>query len=141
VQADETVRLGSVNGHNLMTSPVRRVVLKSQGGTVVLHSSRFDLTAEQVGDLYRQRWPIEVFFRWLKSTIGCQRPLGGSLQAAAHTFYAALVAYLLTLLIARSGPDWDASTPTRRVATHLQRLRARLHSPPNDAELAALEFL
>jgi hypothetical protein len=140
VLSDQKVRLGSANGHNRMTRPVRRIVLQTAAGDVIFLTSCFDLSAFEITELYRQRWIIEVFFRWLKRVIGCQKPLAYSQQAAEHTVYAALVAYLLTLLLAPAGlrPTHHASTFRLKEAFGL--LRAWLYQPPRPLQLHALGF-
>lgn len=140
IVSDQEVRLGSHNAHNRMRSAVRRVVLETGRGSVVFLTSCFDLSAFEVTELYRQRWIIEVFFRWLKRVIGCHKPLGYSQRAAEHTIYAALVAYLLTLLLAP-----DCLRPTQdpaalRLKEAFDLLRAWLYQSPKRHQLRALGF-
>ena len=99
VLADRLVRAGRPQ------RPVQGVirpltVQTAEHGRVSFLTSLLDRPAAEVAELYRRRWQIEVFFRWLKSTLGLIRPLAYSQQAAEHTIYAALVAYLLMLLLA-----------------------------------------
>jgi len=140
IVADQRVRLGSHNGHNRMKSPVRRIVLNSTPGPVIFLTSRFDLPAVEVAELYRRRWEIEVFFRWLKSVLRCRKPLGYSASAGEHTLCAAIVAYLLTILFA----DVELSTQTGRLTARVKRaltsLQAALFQRPRLAQLRALGF-
>ena len=138
ILCDQVVVLGSANGRNLMGSPVRRIVLRDGKRELVFVSSLFDLEAAQVCELYRRRWDIEVFFRWLKRQIGCLKPLGYSPQAAKHTIFAALVAYLLVLLMAltaRKRPEDPI-----RMANALYRLQANLDQPPETSYLQVLRL-
>ncbi len=74
---------------------------------ILLVTDRFDLSAELVALLYSARWKIEIFFRWLKCTLGCNQLLAESQNGAALQFYAALIACLLISL-------WLGKKPTKR---------------------------
>lgn len=138
IVADQRVRLGSANAHNRMRSHLRRIVLRTPSETLVFLTSDFQLSAWEVTELYRQRWAIEVFFRWLKRVVGCVRPLGYSAQAAQHTLYAALVAYLLTLLL--TAPQQTTRPHSRRLKTALRQLCVQLYQRPRRQHLLALGF-
>lgn len=140
IVSDEKVRLGSHNAKNRMKNPVRRIVLQTEGEPLIFLTSCFDLSAFEVTELYRQRWIIEVFFRWLKKVIGCHKPMGYSQSAAEHTIYAALVVYLLTLLLAglTCAPPRDQKTAQIKAAFEL--LAALLYQTPRRQHLHALGF-
>jgi len=53
------------------------------------------LPAELVVLLYRRRWQVELFFRWLKCLLGCKRWLAESRQGATLQIYLALIAAVL----------------------------------------------
>jgi len=137
---DQRVRLGSHNGHNLMASDVRRIELKTAKETIVFLTSCFDPPAHQVCKTYRRRWEIETFFRWLKRTIGCAKPLGNTTRAAEHTICAAIVAYLLVLLFERTQPVTKTDQITPRIQAALTRTRALLCAKPQRHQLRALGF-
>jgi hypothetical protein len=154
IVSDQRVILGSVNGHNLMTHPVRRIELAKQVRRnrkcpveqLVFLTSDLETPAWELCELYRQRWEIETFFRWYKRTIGCQRPLGYSAEAAAHSFWAALVVYFLVLLVhqATHATDRNPAGATQSAVglqTTFQRIRALLHQKPPQDLLQALEGL
>jgi hypothetical protein len=54
-----------------------------------------ELSAAQVGLLYRRRWQIECFFRWLKCLLGCRHWLAESHQGVTLQLYLALIAAVL----------------------------------------------
>lgn len=138
--ADEIVLLGSRNAKNRMTHPVRRILLQSDSGLVVFLASDLQAAAWDLCELYRQRWAIEPFFRWIKSGLGCKRAVGYSQQAAEHTFWAALVAYLLTLLLAEQTTHPKTGKPTVAIKRTIQRIRAAAYQPAQQADLQALGF-
>ena len=148
IVADQVVILGRRESRNLMTSPVRRVMLKTEKDTLVFLTSDFELTAWEVTELYRRRWEIEIFFRWLKRNLNCLQPLGHSIEAAEHTFYAALAAHLLVLLLLPKANNEQAGTPHQKakkrgqpLKSTLQHIRAGLYQPPTQECLEALGFL
>jgi hypothetical protein len=54
-----------------------------------------DLSAAEVGLLYRRRWQIECFFRWLKCLLGCRHWLAESAAGVTLQLYLALIAAVL----------------------------------------------
>lgn len=72
----------------------------AQGYTLL--TDRWDLTADEVVRAYLWRWRIELFFRLLKSHLHLDRPLGGSRNAVALTFWLALLAQLLIGLLVQA---------------------------------------
>ena len=53
------------------------------------------LSAAEVGLLYRRRWQIECFFRWVKCLLGCRHWLAESQQGVTLQLYLALIAAVL----------------------------------------------
>lgn len=110
---DLLIDLGSVNNHN--STIVRRVRLvrytTPKGAVHEVLTSRLDLSAPELIELYRKRWQIELFFRFLKRQLGMLRPLGSSRKALWLTvLIVAAVAVLLVLL------DPQRPVDTSRVA-------------------------
>jgi len=122
---DCRVRLG-VHG----TGPVVRVVriVSPQEQEFHLVTSREDLPAEIIGLIYRQRWEIEVFFKWLKTIFNCRHWLAESPQGAAIQLYTLLTAALLLTL-------WTGRKPTLRM---VQVLRLYLMGWATEEELLHL---
>lgn len=63
-----------------------------------------DLSAAVVSDLYRQRWQVELFFRWIKCILGCRHWLAESPAGVAAQIYLSLIAALLLQLYAGQRP-------------------------------------
>jgi hypothetical protein len=77
------------------------------GGPVLLATDRLDWPAEWVALAYRYRWSVELFFRWLKSILGCRHLLSGSADGVAMQVYAALIASVLLA-------QWTGRKPDKR---------------------------
>jgi hypothetical protein len=84
---------------NPMQDPVREVRVATESGTVLrILSNDLDASAEEIADLYRQRWAIELFFRWVKQTLKITRFVGTSENAVRIQIAVALIAFLLLRL-------------------------------------------
>lgn len=83
------------------------------GVEIRLLTDRLDIPAEELVLLYRYRWHVEIFFRWLKCTLGCKHFLSHCENGFALQFYAALIAGLLVML-------WSGKKPTKRTLEALQ---------------------
>jgi hypothetical protein len=101
VLTDQTITLGSPNNRRGAMLPGMRLVTSSSadGHTCSLITDRFDLEAWEVVVLYRKRWQIELFFRWLKRQLGAVRPLGHSREAVWLTMLVAAIVALLWVLL------------------------------------------
>jgi len=121
VVSDSIVQLGSSKASAALKGPVRLVVIekvdepsqrmRAERGvreTIVLVTDRLDLPADLVAQLYSARWQIEIFFRWLKCTLGCKHLVAESANGVALQLYTALIACLLISL-------WTGKKPTKRV--------------------------
>jgi hypothetical protein len=103
-----------------LTHPLRIVVidtgkrlLNGKPDLLVLCTNRLDLTAEMVALAYKHRWAIELFFRWLKSILGCRHLLANSRAGVTIQIYLAIIASLLISL-------WVGRKPTVRTLEMIQ---------------------
>ena len=84
---------------NPMRDPVREVRVELDTGKVLrLVTNDLDAPAEEIADLYRRRWAIELFFRWVKQTLKIKHFLGTSENAVRIQIAVALIAFLLLRL-------------------------------------------
>lgn len=84
------------NSRNPMQAPVREVRVATESGTALrILSNDLDASAEEIADLYRRRWAIELFFRWVKQTLKITRFVGTSENAVRIQIAVALIAFLL----------------------------------------------
>lgn len=100
VLSDETVVLGSPNNRRgAVLEGVRLITGENHKGEVHRFvTDRHELTASEVLSLYRKRWQIELFFRWLKRQLGALRPLGHSREAVWLTLVVAAIVAVVALL-------------------------------------------
>jgi hypothetical protein len=84
---------------NPMQNAVREVRLVAETGKVLrILSNDLDAPAQEIADLYKRRWAIELFFRWVKQTLKITRFLGTSENAVRIQIAVALIAFLLLRL-------------------------------------------
>jgi len=86
---------------------VRVVWVQAEGHELILvtNLSPEELAAEQVSLLYRKRWQVELFFRWIKCILGCRHWLAESPEGVSLQVYLALIAALLLQLYTGSRPS------------------------------------
>jgi IS4 transposase len=58
-------------------------------------SNDLEAPADEIAELYRTRWQIELFFRWVKQTLKIGKFIGASENAIRIQIAVALIAYLL----------------------------------------------
>jgi len=81
---------------NPMRHAVREVQIKTDTGKVLrILSNDLDADAQQIADLYKRRWAIELFFRWVKQTLRITRFLGTTENAVTIQIAVAPIAFLL----------------------------------------------
>ena len=84
------------NRKNPFSDPVREVCVRIETGKILrILSTDLDATAEEIADLYKRRWAIELFFRWIKQTLKIKHLIGTSENAVRIQIAVALIAFLL----------------------------------------------
>jgi IS4 transposase len=95
----------SHNRHNPFQDPVREVRVMTDTGKILrILTNDIDATAQEIADLYKRRWAIELFFRWVKQTLKIRHFLGASENAVRIQIIVALIAFLL-LRLAQTAQD------------------------------------
>jgi hypothetical protein len=140
IRADRIVaidgRLKSARGtlHPLAAIALREVVLVTDDGrTLRLVTNDLDAPAAHIAALYKARWQIELFFRWVKQHLKIKRFLGTSENAIRIQIAVALVVFLmLRLAAAASRSTASLLTFVRLVRANLMHLRplTALQRPP-----------
>ena len=87
------------NRRNPFSNPVREVTVNIDTGKVIrILCNDIDASAQKIADLYKRRWAIELFFRWIKQTLRIRHFVGTSENAVRIQIAVALIAYLLLSL-------------------------------------------
>jgi len=120
---------------NPFRDAVREVRVTLDTGKVLrILSNDLDASAEEIALLYKRRWAIELFFRWVKQVLKIRRFLGTSDNAVAIQIAVALIAFLL-LRIAQAAQKTIASPLAfarlvRANLMHRRRLDRLLQTDP-----------
>lgn len=81
---------------NPMNKPVREVCVRTDTGKLLrILTNDLHAPAQEIAALYKRRWAIELFFRWVKQVLRVRHYLGTSENAVRAQLAAALIAYLL----------------------------------------------
>ena len=108
---------------NPFQAPVREVTVRIETGTVLrILSNDLDAPAQDIADLYKRRWAIELFFRWVKQTLKIRHFVGTSENAVRIQIAVALIAFVLLHL------PRPLRTPSK--AAHLRPPRPHQSDPP-----------
>jgi len=94
--ADEVVAFGSYDSFDKYEKNLRRVRYfdeKTQKEYEYL-TNNFDLKASQIADIYKNRWQIELFFKWIKQNLKIKTFLGTSRNAVMTQIWIAMIYYL-----------------------------------------------
>ncbi len=83
-------------GKNPFTDPVRKIVVRRERDKILrLVTNDLDAPAEEIAALYKIRWEIELFFKWIKQNLRIRHFLGVSENAVKIQVYVALIAFLI----------------------------------------------
>lgn len=98
VLSDEMVYVGTPQKR--MENVLRLIhTVDSEGNLLQILTNRFDLDADEISDMYRKRWAIETFFKWMKQHVRIKSFYGTSEQAVMNQVWIALIAFCLLVLI------------------------------------------
>jgi hypothetical protein len=120
---------------NPFADPVRELTVRISTGKIIrLVTNDLDAPAQAIADLYKARWQIELFFKWIKQNLKITRFLGTSENAVRTQIFVALIAYLV--LRAAHATQHAVARPltfARLVRLNLMHRRPvdKLTTPPN----------
>jgi transposase len=87
------------NRRNPFEAEVREVRVRiDTGKTLRIMTNDLTSPAQVIADLYKRRWLIELFFRWLKQTLAIRKFIGTSENAVRSQVFVALTVFLLQRL-------------------------------------------
>lgn len=103
LRSDQTILLVTARSKKGYPKRLRRVSFRDAetGLYLVFLTNRFDLPAITIAAIYKQRWQIELFFKWLKQNLSVKHFFGNSLNAVKSQIWIAVCVYLLVLIARR----------------------------------------
>ena len=112
VICDQTIVLNGFTSSIGYPEHLRRIRFKDETGKgLVFLTNHFQLPAATICALYRQRWQVELFFKWIKQHLRIQRFFGTSENAVKTQIWIAVSVYVLVAII-KKRLNLDASLHT-----------------------------
>jgi hypothetical protein len=101
VFCDQTILLTVPRSAELYPAPLRRVRFHDPEGDtqITLLSNHFDLPALTIAELYRCRWQVELFFKWIKQHLRIKAFYGTSTNAVKTQIWIAISVYVLVAIL------------------------------------------
>ena len=98
---DEEVLLRSMTSLGKHNGTLRRIewLKEDTGEIIVFLTNNFDFSAKTIADIYKSRWNIELFFKWIKQNLKIKTFLGTSENAVKTQIWIAMIYYLLLCYI------------------------------------------
>ena len=96
LRCDQEVLLSSLRLKNLYPNRLRRISFRdeTQNRTLVFLTNNFTLPSETIATLYKARWEIELFFKWIKQNLRVKTFNGTSPNAVKIQIWIAMIVYL-----------------------------------------------
>jgi hypothetical protein len=101
VRSDQTVILSSVESATAYPDPLRKVNYfdAERNKRLKFLTNNFTLPARTIADIYRQRWQVELFFKWIKQHLRIKAFYGTSENAVKTQIWIAVSIYVLVAIV------------------------------------------
>jgi hypothetical protein len=101
LRSDQTIVLQGVKTSHLYPAPLRRVAYydAEHNRRLVFLTNNFDLPALTIAQLYRCRWRVELFFKWIKQNLRIKAFYGTSVNAVKTQVWIAVSVYVLVAIL------------------------------------------
>ena len=101
LRSDQTGLLGTPSSREAYPWPLRRVRYRDpeNGNVYVYLSNLHEIAPEMIPVLYRMRWQIELFFRWIKQHLRIRHFYGNSLNAVKTQIWISIIVYLVVAIL------------------------------------------
>ena len=98
---DQTIKLTVPATAKKYPDKIRRVKYRDPetDKVLVFLTNNFDLPAKTIADLYKQRWQVELFFKWIKQNLRIKTFYGTSENAVKTQIWIAVSTYLMVAII------------------------------------------
>ena len=96
ITSDQTIEFTSLRSSKKDLRAVRRIGYQDAetGRHYVFTTNRFDWSAKTIAEIYRQRWQVELFFKWIKQNLKIKTFMGNTDNAVMTQVMIALCVYL-----------------------------------------------
>src|SRR5271170_5347766 len=104
--SDHTVALKTAESLKHYPTPLRRIRYHDvdQDQPLVFLTNNFDLPALTIAQLYKARWKVELFFKWIKQHLRIKAFYGNSENAVKAQIWTAIAVYVLVAIVKKRVP-------------------------------------
>ena len=104
VLRDQTVRFTTKGNRTHYPSEIRRIVYYApdQKRTFTYYTNNFFLNAGDIALLYKNRWKVETFFKWIKQHLQVKKLWGNSGNAVRIQIYTAIITYCTVAILEKT---------------------------------------
>ena len=101
IKYDQTVKLTGVKTSTLYPEQIRKIkfIDKENDKELIFLTNNFSLDADMISGLYKDRWKIELFFKWIKQHLRIKSFYGTSENAVKIQIYSAISVYVMIAII------------------------------------------
>jgi hypothetical protein len=101
LRSDQTIVLQGVKTSHLYPAPLRRIAYydAEHDRRLVFLTNNFELSALTIAQLYRCRWRVELFFKWIKQNLRIKAFYGTSVNAVKTQVWIAVSVYVLVAIL------------------------------------------
>jgi hypothetical protein len=136
VTSDQTIEYTAQRKDGEPLKPIRRIGYRDPetGKHYVFISNQFRWSAQTIADIYKQRWQVELFFKWIKQNLKIKAFLGTSENAVMTQIMAALCVYLLLAYLkfqSKIGKSLQQITRLLQLNLFARRSLSALLQPPD----------
>ena len=149
VTSDQTIVFASDRGRKRCPHPLRRIGYRDPETRkhYVFLTTNFDLSAKTVADIYKSRWEVELFFKWIKQNLKVKTFVGTSRNAVMTQLWIAMCVHLLLSWIKFANRlGWSLQSILRLLQLNLFERRPLLGlfevipDPPNNSSQLELHL-
>jgi len=145
ITSDQIIEYTSVRSRGNNLRAVRRIGFRDpeSGRHYVFTTNHFDWSAKTIADIYKQRWQVELFFKWIKQNLKIKAFMGNSDNAVMTQVLIALCVYLILAYLKFKGGIRQSLQQISRLI-HLNVFAKRdlmqLFKPPPNTEMESLQL-
>jgi Transposase DDE domain/Domain of unknown function (DUF4372) len=101
VMCDSHIILKGMHTSHTYPLALRRIefFIAEQNRSITLLTNHFDLKATQIAQLYKSRWQVELFFKWIKQNLRIKAFVGTSVNAVKTQIWCAICTYVLLAIV------------------------------------------
>lgn len=101
VLSDSIIELTTYKSHNDYPQQLRRVEYydEEQNRPFIFLTNAMDITSLEVALIYKNRWSVELFFKWVKQHLKIKKFWGDSENAVRIQIYTAIISYCLVAIV------------------------------------------